>query len=89
MPVVVAALDFTFGLGCWGVAEGDAIKVQRRAQLGEGLRGMGEEEGVVVDIEGQRQAVGLKGVRQKVEVSQEGFGVIEAGADIITGGIIQ
>ena len=78
LPVIVAAFDFAFGLGCRGIAEGHSVEVQGRAELGEGLWGVGKEEGVVVDIESQGQAVGLKGTRQEVEVSQEGFGVIEA-----------
>lgn len=63
LPVIMTAFDFTFGLGCWGVTEGHAVEVQRRPELGKGLRGLGEEEGVVVHIEGQGQAVGLEGAR--------------------------
>jgi hypothetical protein len=89
LPVIMAAFDFTFGLGRWGVAQGHAVKVQRRAELGEGLWGVGEEEGVVVHVEGQGQAMGLEGAGQEVEVRQEGFGVVEAGPDIVTRGVIQ
>lgn len=89
LPVIMAAFDFAFGLGCWGIAKGHAVEVQRRTELGEGFWGVGEEEGVVVHVEGQGQAVGLEGARQEVEVSQESFGVVEAGTDIVTRGIIQ
>ena len=37
LPVVVAALDFAFGLGRGGVAQGDAVKVEGFAELGEGV----------------------------------------------------
>jgi len=89
LPVIVAAFDFTFCLGCWGVAKGDAVEVERGTELGEGVRGVGKKEGVAVNIEGQGQAVGLEGASQEVKMSQEGFGVIEAGADIVTRGVIQ
>ena len=46
LPVVVAAFDFTFGLGRGGVAQGHAIEVEGGTQLGEGVGGVGEEEGV-------------------------------------------
>lgn len=58
LPVVVAAFDFTFGLGGGGVAQGDAIEAQRGAELGESLRGMGKEEGVVVHIQDQGHPLG-------------------------------
>jgi len=89
LPVMVAAFDFTFCLWSRGVAKGDAVEMERGTELGEGVRGVGKKEGVVVDIEGQGQTVGLEGASQEVEMSQEGFGVIKAGPDIVTGGIIQ
>ena len=58
LPVVMAAFDFAFGLGCWGEAQGDAIEVQSGSELGESIRDLGEEEGVVIDIEGQGQTGG-------------------------------
>lgn len=89
LPIVVAAFNFAFGLGSWSIAESYPVEVQGGSQLGEGFWSMSEEKGVVVHIEGQRQTMGLKGARQKVQVIQEGFGMIEAGTDIITGGIVQ
>ena len=59
------------------------------AELGEGLGLVGEEEGVVVHVEGQGQAVGLEGSGEEVEVGQERFGGIEAGAGVVTGGVVQ
>lgn len=61
LPVVMTTFDFALGLGGGGEAQGDAIEVERGAQLGERVGVMGVEEGVVVDIEGQGQAVGLEG----------------------------
>ena len=68
LPIVVAAFDFAFGLGRWGVEEFDAVEVQRLAELGEGVGVVGVEEGVVVHVEGQRKAVGLEGAGEEVQV---------------------
>ena len=48
LPEVVGALDLALGL--WGgrVTQGDVVKAQSPAQLGEGVGGAGEEERVVV-----------------------------------------
>lgn len=89
LPVIVAAFDFTFGLGSWGIAEGDAVEVQSVAQLGECVGCVGKEEGMIIDIESQREAVGFKNAREEVEVSQEIFRAVQARTDIIAGGIIQ
>jgi hypothetical protein len=61
LPVVMATFDFALGLRGGGEAQGDAIEVERGAQLGERVGVVGVEEGVVVDLEGQGQAVGLEG----------------------------
>jgi len=89
LPVVVAAFDFAFGLGRGGVAQGHAVKVEGSAELGEGVGGVGEEEGVVIDVEGQGQAVGDKGAGQKVQMGQEGFAFVEAGSGVDAGGVVE
>ena len=89
LPVVVAAFDFTFGLGGGGVAEGDAVEVEGGAQLGEGVGVVGVEEGVVVHVEGQGQAVGLEDAGEEIEVGQEGFAGVEAGAGVVAGGVVE
>ena len=53
LPEVVRALDFSFGLRGGREAQGDFVKAQGGAELGEGVWLAGEEKGVVVDIEGQ------------------------------------
>jgi len=89
LPVVVAAFDFAFGLGSGGVTQGDAIEVQGGAELGERVRGVGEEEGVEVHIEGQWQAVGEKDAGEEIQMGQEGFAGIEASAGVEAGGVVQ
>ena len=61
LPVVMATFDFALGLRGGGEAQGDAVEVEGGAQLGESVGVMGVEEGVVVDLEGLGQAVGLEG----------------------------
>ena len=89
MPVIVAAFDFAFGLRGWGVAEFDAVEVESLAELGEGVWVVGVKEGMVVDIESQGQTVGLENAGKEIKMSQEGFGGIEACADIEACGVIQ
>ena len=89
LPVVVTAFDLAFGLGSGSVTEVHAVEVESRAQLGEGVGIVGVEEGVVVHVESQGQAVGLEGAGQEVEVGQQGFFVVEASAGIEAGGIVQ
>ena len=89
LPVVVAAFDFALGLGRGGVAQGDAVEVEGGTEPGEGVGGVGGEEGVVVHGEGQGQAVGLEGAGEEVEVGQEGFAGVEAGAGVETGGVVE
>src|ERR1017187_6536849 len=50
---------------------------------------MGVEEGVVVNIEGQRQAMSLEGAREKVKMSQQCFAGVEASPRVKASGIIQ
>ena len=89
LPVVMAAFDFTFGLGCGRVAQLDAVKVEGLTELGESIGVVGVKERMEVDIQGQWQAVGLEDAGEKVVVGQQGFGGIEAGANIEAGGVIQ
>lgn len=89
LPVVMAAFDFAFGLWGGGEAQGHAVEVEGGAQLGEGIGGVGVEEGMEVHVKGQGQAVGLEGAGQEVEVSQQGFAWVEAGSGVEAGGVVQ
>lgn len=89
LPVVVAAFDFAFGLGRGGVEEFDAVEVEGRAELGEGIGVVGIEEGVEVHVESEGQAVGLEGAGKEVEVGQEGFCGIAPRAGVEAGGVVE
>ena len=89
LPVVVAAFDFAFGLGRGRIKELDAVAVEGRPQLGEGVGVVGVEEGVEVHIQGQGQAVGLEDAGQEVEVGQEGFAWVKPCAGVEPGGIVE
>ena len=77
LPVIMEAFDFAFGLRRGSVAQGDFVEAQGGAKLGKCLWSMGEEEGVVIDIEGQGQAAGGKGAGEEVEMSQERLARVE------------
>jgi len=89
LPIVVAAFDFTFGLGRWGVEELDAVKVERCPKLGESVGVVGVEEGVEVHIKGQGQAVGLEDAGEKIEMGQEGFTGVKPCAGVEAGGVVE
>lgn len=89
LPVVVAALDFAFGLGCGRIAKLDAVEVEGLTELGESIGVVGVKEGVKVHIQGQGQAVGLEDFGEEVQMGQQGFGRIEACPDIEACGVIQ
>lgn len=89
LPVVMAAFDLALGLGCRGVAQGHAVEVKGGSQLGEALGVVGEEDGVVIDVEGQGQSVLLEDAGEKVHVGQEGFGGVEAGTKVVAGGVVE
>ena len=79
LPEVVGALDFALGLRGGREAQGDFIETQRGAELGEGVGGAGEEEGVVVHVECERQAAGKEGAGEEIEMGEEGFARVEPG----------
>ena len=89
LPVVVAAFDFAFGLRRWGIKQLDAVAVEGRPKLGEGVGVVGVEEGVVVHIKGPGQAVGLEDAGKEVEVGQEGFAGVAAGAGVEPCGVVE
>ena len=64
LPEEVRSLNFAFGLRGRSVAKGDAVEVKGATQLGESLRGMGEEEGMEIDVDLQRQTVFDEGGRE-------------------------
>jgi hypothetical protein len=89
LPEGMAAFDFAFGLRGGSVKEGDAVEMEGGAQLGESVRGVRKEKGMVIDVKRQRKAMRLEGPGQEIQMSQEIFGRIEASADIVAGGVIQ
>ena len=88
LPVVMTAFDFTFGLGLWGAAELDAVKVERCPKLGESGGVVGGEEGVLVQIQGQGQAVGWEGAGEKIEMGQKGFAGVKPCDGFEAGGVV-
>src|SRR6266478_987571 len=80
LPKVMGALDLAFGLRGGCVAQGDFVEAEGRAELRERLGLTGEEEGMVVDVESQRQAVLAKSRGEKIEMRGEIFALVQARA---------
>jgi hypothetical protein len=89
LPVLVLPLDFALGLRCAGVAQGDAIKVERRAELGEGGGALGEKHAVTVHVEFAWQTVFGKGGGEEVEVGEQILTRVDRGPCADPGAIIQ
>ena len=77
LPEVMQTFDFAFGL--WGgrEAQGDLVEMQGGTELGEGIGLMGEEEGMIIDVEREREATSHKGAGEKVEMGQECLAWVE------------
>lgn len=71
------------------MAQFDAVEVEGLAELGEDVWIVGIKEGVVADIERQRQAMGLKDAGEEIEMGQQAFSVIEARASVQACGIVK
>jgi hypothetical protein len=65
LPELMLALDFSFCLGRWGIKEADVVELERRAELGEGLGILGEENGVIIDIDLKRASVGQEALMEE------------------------
>ena len=79
LPEVVGAFDLAFGLRSGRVAQGDFVEAQGGAELSESVGRAGKEEGMIVDVEGEREAVGAEGAGEEVEMGVEVFAFVEAG----------
>ena len=89
LPEEVETLDLALGLRGGSITQGHAIKSEGGPELGEGLRHRGEEEAVIIDVEGQRQAVLQESAGQEIQVGQEGLLGINAGSGNESGAIVE
>jgi hypothetical protein len=89
LPEEMETLDLAFGLRGRSITQGHAIKAEGGPELGKGLRHRGEEEAVIIDVEGQRQAVLQESARQEVQIGQEGLPGINAGTGNESGAIVE
>ena len=80
LPELMFAFDFVFGLRGWGIKEANVVELEGRAQLGEGVGGVGEKDGVIIDVELKWAAIGEEGGGEEIEVRQEEFALIDFGA---------
>jgi len=80
LPELVFAFNFALCLRGWGVKETNLIEPECRAELGQSVRGLGEENGVVIDVELERPAVGQECCGEEIQVGKKEFTFIEFGA---------
>lgn len=81
LPELVFPLDFALGLRGWGIKEANVVEAQSRAQLGQGIRSLGEEHGVIIDVELEGPPISKKGGRKEIQVGEKQLSIIEFGAD--------
>ena len=81
LPELVLALDFTLGLRGWGIKEADVVELECPAELGQRVGILGEEDGVIIDVDLQRSAVDQESGGEEIEIGQEEFSAIEFGTD--------
>ena len=89
LPVLMGAFDFAFGLGRGGIEETDVVELERPAQLGQGVRIVGEKDTVVIDVDLERASVRQESRRQEVEVGEQEFALVNLGAGEEAAAIIQ
>ena len=77
LPELMFAFDFALGLGRGGVAKTHAVEAEGLAELGEGVGDVGEEEGMEVHVEFQRQAAFEEGGGEEVVIGEERFPFVE------------
>src|SRR6202012_2675481 len=70
-------------------AQAHSVEAQSRRQLSVRVRRMSKEESMIVHVEGQRQAVGLKRPAQEIEMGQKGFPLKEPCVDVPAAVIVQ
>ena len=89
LPELVLALDFALGLRGWGITEANLVEGQSRAQLGQSVRSLGEEHGVIIDVELEGPSVSKKGGRKEIQVGEKKFSFVEFGTDEKAAAIIE
>ena len=81
LPELVLALDLPLGLRRWSIQEANVVELERPAQLGERVRILSEEDGVIIDVDLQWSAIAQESGGKKIKVGQEEFSIVKLGAD--------
>ena len=89
LPELVFAFDLPLGLRGWSVKETNVIEAERRAELGQGVWGLGEKDGVIIDIKLEGPPVGEEGRREEIQVGEKEFAFIEFGTHEKSAAIVE
>jgi hypothetical protein len=89
LPELVFAFDFALGLRGRSVKETNVVEAECGAELGQRVRGLSEENGVIIDIELKGSSVGQEGGGEEIKIGEKKFAVIEFGADEKAAAIVE
>jgi len=89
LPELVLALDFSLGLGCGGIKETNVVELEGPAQLGQRVGIVGEEHGVIIDVDLQGPTIGQERGGEEIQVGEQKFPLIDFGADEQAAAIVQ
>ena len=81
LPELVLPLDFALGLRRWGITEANVVEAESGAKLSQSVGRLGEEHGVIIDVELEGSSISEKGGRKEIQVGQKKLSFIEFGAD--------
>ena len=89
LPVLVFALDFSFGLGSRSIQETNVIELESPTQLGERLGSLREKDGVVIDVNLQGSPVVQESGGEEIQVGEQEFAAIDFGTDEEAAAIVE
>jgi len=89
LPELVFPFDLSFGLGRWSIKEADAVELERPTQLSHRFGILGEEHGVVIDVDLEGSAVDDEGCGEEIKVGQKKFSIVEFGTNEQAAAIVE
>ena len=89
LPILMRALDFSFGLWRWSIKETDVVKLEVPAQLSKRVGIFGKKDGVIIDVDLQRASVSQEGGRKEIQIGEQEFPAINFRGDKESAAIIE
>jgi len=89
LPILMRALDFSFGLWRWSIKETDVVKLERPTQLSERVGIFGKKDGVIIDVDLERASVSQEGGGKQIQIGEQEFPSINFRGDKESAAIIE